>query len=97
MEWVLVCVVAVIALQLATIKILFEMVQRISISIDVVGHSLKKIDSMIEMTGIAGGVEPPSMVQQAVAQLIMSKMNQGEAPAGVVEAIRGEGGKFAKE
>ena len=96
MEWELVAVGVVIALQLATIKILFEMVQRISISIDVVGHSLKKIDGMIELTGL-GGVEQPSMVQQAVAQLIMSKMNQGEAPAGVVEAIRGEGGKFAKE
>jgi len=96
MEWELVAVGVVIALQLATIKILFEMVQRISISIDVVGHSLKKIDSMIEMTGLGGGVEPPSMVQQAVAQLIMSKMNT-PGGANVVEAIRGEGGKFAKE
>jgi len=97
MDWELVAVGVVIALQLATIKILFEMVQGISTSIDVVGHSLKKINSMIEMTGLDGGVEPPSMVQQAVAQLIMSKMQAPQGDPGVLEVIRGEGGKFSKE
>ena len=96
MEWELVAVGVVIVLQLATIKMLLEMVQRIRLSIDVVGHSLKKIDSMIEMAGGVGGGEPPSMVQQAVAQLIMNKM-QAPLDPGAVEVIRGEGGKFAKE
>jgi len=95
-DWELVAVGVVIALQLATIKILFEMVQRISISIDVVGHSLQKIDSIIEQTGIGGG-EPPNPVQQALAQLLVSRVNLPTATQTIVETIRSDDGKFSKE
>ena len=96
MDAELVAIGGVIVLQLATIKILFEMVQRISISIDVVGHSLKNIDSIIEQTGIGLG-EPPNPVQQALAQLLVSRVNLPAGTQTIVETIRSDDGKFAKE
>jgi len=97
MEYALIGIIIVILLQIAILKALVEINQEIT-------HKFEEIDkktagaiaSVIENFGGAG-IEPPNMIQQALAEILKSKFSEIADQGSIQATLRNEQGKFIQQ
>jgi len=93
MDWYLVLDGAIFCGILLILRGLIEIRHAVEDGIQDLDHKLAaSLQKMLSEGMMGDGFEPPSLVQQALAQFITTKMG---AP-GLVDLPRGEAGKFTK-
>ncbi|GAI98034.1 unnamed protein product [marine sediment metagenome] len=93
MDWYLVLDVAILCGILLILRGLIEIRRAVEDGIEDLDHKLAaSLQKMLSEGMMGDGFEPPSLVQQALAQFITTKMGS----PGLVEPLRGEAGKFIK-
>jgi len=97
MEYATLGIIVVILLQIAILKALVEINQEITEKFEEIDKKTAgAISSVIENFG-GGNIEPPNMIQQALAEILKSKFSEIADTGSVQATLRNEQGKFIQQ